>query len=307
MKKIDKMMSRLKKNNRARQNMTDRMSRWGYELIEPSYFEPYDDYIQCEGRASKRSTIKVINNRGGVEILRPDVTLNIIKQLSGMIQDEEVKLCYDTTVFDSETTIRQRRQIGAEYLGASSLGADIEIMRLALSLVKDMPNIFVVGHTKYVSGLLGAVDCTEGRRKSIELMIYNKQINALKDMLETCRVPEDIQVKFMMLIDVKHYDLSDYKKGYMNSDMSMAIEDLTHLQEIMDETITFDLGLISSFDYYDGIIFKAYGKGVNEPILKGGRYDSLSKLYGKTFPAVGFSLELELWMRSVNYVENCAG
>jgi len=38
---------------------------------------------------------------------------------------------------------------------------------------------------------------------------------------------------------------------------------------------------------------------LNMPIIRGGRYDQLSGLFNKSIPAVGFSVEFEGLMRSV--------
>ena len=49
----------------------------------------------------------------------------------------------------------------------------------------------------------------------------------------------------------------------------------------MKNYVFFDLGLLSKFHYYTGIIFQAYTYGTGEPIVKGGRYDALLQHFGK--------------------------
>lgn len=48
-----------------------------------------------------------------------------------------------------------------------------------------------------------------------------------------------------------------------------------------EKYITFDLGVVSKYQYYTGIIFQAYTYGTGEPIAKGGRYDTLMDHFGK--------------------------
>ncbi len=40
-----------------------------------------------------------------------------------------------------------------------------------------------------------------------------------------------------------------------------------------EEYITFDLGMLSKFDYYTGIIFRAYTFGTGDAVASGGRYE----------------------------------
>lgn len=47
--------------------------------------------------------------------------------------------------------------------------------------------------------------------------------------------------------------------------------------------------MLSKYQYYTGIIFKAYTYGIGEPVVKGGRYDSLLCHFGKEAPAIGFA------------------
>lgn len=63
------------------------------------------------------------------------------------------------------------------------------------------------------------------------------------------------------------------------------------LEELGDEKyISFDLGMVSNYNYYTGIIFKAYTYGVGDTVLRGGRYDKLLSHFGKEAPAIGFMI-----------------
>ncbi len=56
----------------------------------------------------------------------------------------------------------------------------------------------------------------------------------------------------------------------------------------LEEYVSFDLGMLSRYNYYTGIIFKAYTYGVGDAVIKGGRYDNLLSQFGKDAPAIGF-------------------
>ena len=77
-----------------------------------------------------------------------------------------------------------------------------------------------------------------------------------------------------------------------------AIERLEKLQNVLklygvEQYISFDLGMLSKYNYYTGMIFKAYTYGVGDAIVKGGRYDKLLNQFGKEAPAVGFVMMVD--------------
>ena len=86
-----------------------------------------------------------------------------------------------------------------------------------------------------------------------------------------------------------------YKKVYD------ALEYLTKLYELLKKNgvmdyISFELGMISEYKYYTGIIFTGYSYGIGEPLVKGGRYDSLLSHFGKDSPAIGFAITVDQLM-----------
>ena len=51
--------------------------------------------------------------------------------------------------------------------------------------------------------------------------------------------------------------------------------------------------MLSKYQYYTGIIFKAYTYGTGDYIVTGGRYDRLLEQFGKSAPAVGFAIVVD--------------
>ena len=67
----------------------------------------------------------------------------------------------------------------------------------------------------------------------------------------------------------------------------------------LGEVVLIDFTVMSSFDYYTGIVFEAYEPGLGSPIGGGGRYDNLVAAYGGAkVPAAGFSFYLEQVMEA---------
>ena len=62
----------------------------------------------------------------------------------------------------------------------------------------------------------------------------------------------------------------------------------------LDDKLLIDFSVMSSFDYYTGLVFEAYAPGVGSPLGGGGRYDNLLASYGaEKIPAAGFAFYLE--------------
>ena len=54
-----------------------------------------------------------------------------------------------------------------------------------------------------------------------------------------------------------------------------------------------DFSIVSSFDYYTGLVFKAYAPQVPASLASGGRYDTTLVAFGRNEPAAGFAIGLE--------------
>lgn len=97
--------------------------------------------------------------------------------------------------------------------------------------------------------------------------------------------------------DISALDASD--DGYAGdvADMSDAAGDATEARRPHIKLLV-DFSLMSSFDYYTGLIFEAYSPYVGSVIGSGGRYDNMLAGYGAARPAAGFAFCLEEVMAS---------
>lgn len=298
---IKQWLQEKRAEDRQSQRLIGILNTYGYTRFNPSYFESFEDYVHCKGRTSKLETVKVINGMGDVEILRPDVTLSILKTITGLGPLEKVKLTYDTRVFKlAAEGIAESRQIGAEYFGEMSIDCDLEVMGLAVKCLKDTDAVLVIGHTKFITGLLKATGLSPDKQERLLTAMYHKQQKETIELLRTSKVSEEVIEKFKQVMDPLQQDLTCYRKGYLNSEMRIALHDMEYIMKMLPEPFQVDLGMVSRFDYYDGLIFKGYMPKWNAPVLRGGRYDKLTALYGASFPAVGFSIAFDAYMKGVS-------
>jgi len=88
------------------------------------------------------------------------------------------------------------------------------------------------------------------------------------------------------------------KKLVSNSRSINAINRLEELYELLciygiEQYVSFDLGMLSKYNYYTGIIFRAYTYGTGDAIIKGGRYDDLLNEFGKDSASIGFTVTVD--------------
>ena len=81
----------------------------------------------------------------------------------------------------------------------------------------------------------------------------------------------------------------------LNKTSKLALDNLKRIYDLLclygfEQYISIDLGMLQSIDYYTGIIFKGYARGLGFPICGGGRYDNLMSRFGKSEGAVGVAI-----------------
>ncbi len=294
---------------RLKKELEDLFVLSGYTQIEPPIFEEYDSYTAVNSGINKKQLVKLIGGNGKVLILRPDTTINVLRSLIPRWQvGSKLKLFYNSTIYRNrrDMSIKERKQLGIEYLGEESLSADREVIELALTLLQKYNQGFLLelGSSKYIGGLLNEITDQEqvttlkqllARKNEPELTRYFASIElepatskALKALLS---LQGDVQT---VLVDAKEHCLNEEMRSALKELESLTT---TFAQNSSTDNIHLDLSMITELDYYDGVTFKGYFPNSNYDILSGGRYDSLTALFGKSVPAIGFSINLDklLW------------
>ncbi|MBP5749786.1 MAG: ATP phosphoribosyltransferase, partial [Firmicutes bacterium] len=64
-----------------------------------------------------------------------------------------------------------------------------------------------------------------------------------------------------------------------------------------DGGLRIDLSLAGDMNYYNGIVFQGYVKGIPSAVLSGGRYDRLMRRMGKRSDAIGFAVYMDMLER----------
>lgn len=84
----------------------------------------------------------------------------------------------------------------------------------------------------------------------------------------------------------------------MNTPMADALDQLRDVCAALkvmgaSDKVQLDLSIVNDIDYYNGIIFRGFIKGLAVNVLSGGQYDRAMKIFGRRVGAVGFALYLD--------------
>ena len=263
---------------------------YGYEDIQTPTFEYFDVFSREVGTVPSRELYKFFDREGNTLVLRPDVTPSIARAVAKYFAPEDmpVRLCYMANTFinssDFQGRLKETTQIGAELIGDGSAEADAELLALVVeSLLKTGLKEFQVsvGHADFFKSLLKEADLPEEMELELREFISNKNMFGVRELLdaaESCAISGEAKASLQRLRRI--YELLTFY-GY-------------------EKYITFDLGVVSKYQYYTGIIFQAYTYGTGEPIAKGGRYDTLMDHFGKPAPAIGFVCVADRLLTALN-------
>lgn len=305
-----------RRKNRVQELMHKVLSSYGYEDIQTPTFEFFDVFSREVGTVPSRELFKFFDREGNTLVLRPDITPSIARAVAKYFTEEDmpVRLCYVANTFinhsDLQGRLKENTQLGAELIGDGSVEADAELMALvAESLLKAGLSEFQVsiGHVDFFKSLLREAGLDEEMELELRELISNKNIYGVRELLEPIPVSAGLKEAFAALpnlfgsVDV----LERADACAVTEDARRALDRLRKIYDLLvcygyEKYITFDLGVVSKYRYYTGIIFQAYTYGTGEPVAKGGRYDTLMDHFGKPAPATGVAFVMDRLMSALS-------
>lgn len=289
---------------------------YGYHNIQMPTFEFFDIFNKERGSVPSKNLYKFFDREGNTLVLRPDATPSIARIVAKNYMDANVpiKLCYNANTYinnsELQGKLKEITQLGCEMIGDDSVEADAEIIALVVNALKDagLDEFLVeIGQVDFYKGLLEECGFEDELEQELRLRIENKNSFGVEELLDSNGISGEIKKTFLKLpslfgnIEV----LSKAKTLTTNKKALKAVKRLEELYSILEEYgvakyISFDLGMLSNFNYYTGIIFKAYTYGTGDAIVTGGRYDKLLRQFGKDCPAIGFAVYMDQLLMAMN-------
>ena len=304
------------KKNVLEQRLHQRLKTYGYHDIQTPSFEYFDVFSQEVGTIPSRELFKFFDREGDTLVLRPDFTPSIARSAAKYYMDETrpIRMCYMGNTFVNNSSyqgrLKESTQLGAELLGDASPEADAEMIAMVIELLLDagLKEFQVsIGQIDFFKGFLLAAGLDEEQEFTLRELISNKNNFGIEEFLDDIRMPKTCREAFIRMPQLfgNAEVLKEARRLADNSRSIGAIERLEavyHALKLYDLTdyISFDLGLVSKYKYYTGVIFQAYTYGTGEPIVKGGRYDNLLARFGKDFAATGFAVVIDQLMSALS-------
>lgn len=291
--------------------------KYGYRDIQTPTFEFFNIFSQEIGTTPSKDLYKFFDKEGNTLVLRPDFTPSIARSAAKYYVDDDmpVKLCYMGNTFnnssDYQGRLKESTQCGAELIGDASVSADAEILAMTVDCLRTcgLQDFQIsVGHAQFFTGLIQAAGIEEEGEQTLRELISNKNFFGVEEFTETLAIDENLKQLFTMLgsFDIKEEELSSAKQ--YAKDYPQILEALEALDQLcgylklyeIEKYISYELGIISDYQYYTGIIFLGYTFGTGEPIVRGGRYDKLLSYFGKQAPSIGFAIVVDQLMAALS-------
>ena len=286
----------------------DVMNSYGYQGIETPTFEFFDVFGEEVGTVPSNELYKFFDKEGNTLVLRPDMTPSIARAVSKYFHGEEaIRLCYMGSTFINhdkyQGRLKESTQLGAELMGDSSLKADVEMISMLVAALKKagLKEFQIsLGQVQFFRSLLLEADLAPEVEDALRYQISNKNIFAVEEILSKLDMPEKLKNAFAALTTLAG-SAEVLEKAKQLTDNEKALEAISILEDIYEglkwcgceKYVSFDLGMLSKYSYYTGIIFRAYTFGSGAAIVKGGRYDKLLSHFGRKLPAVGFAIVID--------------
>ena len=280
-------------------------SRRGFVQTRVNRFEEYQLYVENKNFLNADNMITFMDTGGKLMALKPDVTLSIVKNLPEGQMNHFEKLFYIDEVCRLSRDTQEYKmlsQVGVELIGPQDPFVNLEIVDLALESLAIVSDEYIldVSHLGFVAGFLDAMELTYPARSRLMEALHTKSPHAVGAILAEARVSREEQERFAALSEISGpilEALPRLKNLILCESMEIAWQELYRLGEMLrecrlDSRVQLDFSVVNDLDYYNGLVFLGYIRGIPDVVLTGGRYDNFMRKLGKQSDAIGFGLSL---------------
>ncbi|MBQ9043248.1 MAG: ATP phosphoribosyltransferase regulatory subunit [Eggerthellaceae bacterium] len=294
---------------RIARRVADLFASRGYVPIETPTLESMA-VMQAGGRVPA-SPFKFFDATGDLVTMRPDVTLQVARICATRLGDAPgpFKFRYMQRVFREtegqlRADVREKKQIGIECVGEAGAQADAEVIGLfaqaleAAGVADFKLSLATVG---VLRALLAASTAPESWKADLLEAFHTSnfvEIDALCDRAEGKGSQFAPVIRELARIRGGREAIAKARELVAPFGCADALDSFEEVYDLvaadgLGERIVIDFSVMSSFDYYTGIVFEAFAPGLGTSVGSGGRYDKLLATYGVDRPAAGFAFYLE--------------
>lgn len=296
---------------------------YGCMDIQTPTFEYFDVFSNQIGTTPSKDLFKFFDTEGNTVVLRPDFTPSIARCVAKYFEPEEkpVKLCYMGNTFANASNyqgrLKETTQCGVEYVGDGSSKADAHMLSMIVDCIKAIgieDFQISVGHAGFFDALMEAANLKRKQANQLRDLLNNKNFLGVEALVKELDMDEELKPLFLLLagFDVADEELRNAKGwAYKYPKIEAAITSLEEINTYLIENgiqkyFSLELGMISNYEYYTGIIFSGYTYGLGEAIVKGGRYDTLLSNFDKDVPAIGFAFVVDQLLGAIDKLSSKA-
>jgi ATP phosphoribosyltransferase regulatory subunit len=284
---------------------------WTYEEVLTPSVDYYALFEKGMGHAEAQRSFRFTDNDGRMLSLRPDVTSSVARIAATLLADRPrpLRICYAAPVFRQQQQShaewrRENTQLGCELIGGGGRAADLEILLLAAEILSQIglreSFCITVNDVGIFNGLLARLDLDDAAREQLRRLIDTRDNTELQRFLVAQKLSAAATSSLSQLssLNGKGEVLDKARLLITDPEALKAIDSLAELWRViaslgLQDCFEIDLADVSSLDYYTGLSFKVFVRGIGYRVGRGGRYDGLTANFGVAEPAIGFILSLD--------------
>jgi ATP phosphoribosyltransferase regulatory subunit len=287
-----------------RRALLDLYRGYGYELVIPPLIEYLDSLLTGTGSDLDLRMFKLTDQSSGRLLgLRADATPQVARIDAHILNRTGVaRLCYAGSVLHARPlhplASREPLQVGAELYGMAGPQADAEVIELAVASLRlaGLSTVHLdLGHTAVVRALLDLAAPAPAVVDDLLAALSSKDEPWLRALVSGMpRAAADALLELVRLNGGA--EVIDRARARLPAlpPIGAALDELETIARSCGADASFDLADLDlhGYRYHNGVTFAVHVEGLPTAVLRGGRYDGIGKAFGRTRPAVGFSIYL---------------
>lgn len=300
---------------KLRRKILDQFDVWGYDLVFPPMAEFLESLLTGVGQELDLQTFTFTDPISGRLLGIPaDLTPQVARMDAHRLDTPGTqRLCYVGPVMrtypDEWSRSRSPLQAGAEIFGHDGLDSDVEIIRLLLATLDacHVPHVSIdLGHVGIYRGLARVADLSSDQESTFFQLLQRKAVPEIEEYLYEWDLDPVLSRALSALVDLNGgpevLEIARTRLAAVWPTVSDAIE---HLQAMVtclhegqpDLDIHVDLAELRGYSYHTGLVFAAFVPGSGQEIARGGRYNEIGRVFGRSRAATGFSTDLRALMK----------
>jgi ATP phosphoribosyltransferase regulatory subunit len=215
------------------------------------------------------------------------------------------RYCYAGTVLHTKpqgfNTTRTPLQLGAELFGSDSIDADVEMVDLMLSLLKEAGLAEGVhldlGHVGLFRSLVKQAELSKATERQLSDLYQRKALPELAEFTQDLNFGSDFYALGRYASDLTALQAHLSADVLENTEFKQAFEAVKATQAEIQARwpnllIGVDVVELRSYHYHTGLMYAVYAPNRAASLAQGGRYDGIGEHFGRARPATGFSCDL---------------